>query len=96
MEAGRIGLVGEVLTIDASSAICDGDKVSRDERVAGLFAAIFRHKLPRTDKAAFKLFRKGWTGVVDDGPRKKKTVHDSTNLDTTGSSQTLDAHQRVK
>ena len=72
MGASRIGLVGEVLTIDASSAIGDGDKVSGDERVAGLLATIFRHKLPHADEAALELFRKGWTSVVDDWPRKKR------------------------
>ena len=69
----RVGLVGEVL-IDTSSAISNGDKISRDERVAGWLATLFRHKLPHVHDAALELFSQGWASVVDSRP-KEKVVH---------------------
>jgi hypothetical protein len=71
--ARSVGLVGERLAIDTSAAVGYGDKVSCNERVAGLFPTIFRHKLPHADNTALKLFSQGWTGVVDTWP--KEEVH---------------------
>lgn len=39
-------LRGEVLAVETSSAVGDGDKVSCDERIAGLFTTVFCHELP--------------------------------------------------
>jgi len=61
-------LAGEVLAIDTSSAVGDGDKISCDERVAGLFTTIFRHKLPHADNATLELFGQGWTGITNSWP----------------------------
>jgi len=51
---GLVRWTGELRTA-ASTTGSDGDKVSCDERVARLFAPIFRQELPQANKTTFKL-----------------------------------------